>query len=772
MANGRSASGGSERRRDATVTRADPAWGKELTIIRYFHENEAIAGKVHDSIPDVLTTVAQRYMGDHPKHSFLFRAYHRGGFRRLADYRYDLNLDRKWSDARAGQYVYVWGKLWSQQDTALNTGLNCYSPVTVYVNGEEIFKSELLQELYPERKTQFPIQVKYGWNDVLLCFVKTEVGFGGIYGTASFKNFPLHFLTPGIDRQGQEGWLYSKPVDEPLTSLPHDGMTEAETGLTWFPRREWTEQELHAGNFGRIFGTAEPAVAYAWTKLDVMVPGTAPVILQGKHTGGLTLFVNDQEVYSGKTSGEFKVELPRKYGAVHLVAKGECLVGEDSWGFEIGGSISEPASSRGWRLTSPHPVAGCADIWLYTGTFTPESAPTAGEIVVTDKVFDNGGTGVYWQVDLPETSVRPYLENTHYGKWNYPLGVTLLGLLQTGQELNRDDYVQYVREHIELSTSFDRYGLWDRDHYGAAGINNQLSAIDSLDDCGSFGSTLLATMASGEIRGGLDTAHRIARYITDEQERLEDGAFYRARGSGEMRHETMWCDDLYMSTPFLIRYGQLTGETSYWDDAINQFLLFRKYLYIPQQQIMSHVYDFVRGRATGIPWGRGNGWVLFSLTELLTILPNDHEKRPELLQFYRDLCQGFLALQGENGLWHQVLNRPDSYEETSCTSMFIYAYARGIREGWLEDFEPYLQAVRKGWEGITRISIDYQGNVYGVCRGSGYSFTALYYRDDLGWNLNDTHGIGIVLLAGIEAHKMNQQLSQVGLPISLTAGQR
>ncbi|WKL03570.1 hypothetical protein Q0F98_08765 [Paenibacillus amylolyticus] len=62
--------------------------------------------------------------------------------------------------------------------------------MTIYVNGEEVFKSELLQELFPERRTQIPISVNYGWNDVLLCFVKTEVGFGSIYGTASFKNFP------------------------------------------------------------------------------------------------------------------------------------------------------------------------------------------------------------------------------------------------------------------------------------------------------------------------------------------------------------------------------------------------------------------------------------------------------------------------------------------------------------------------------------------------------------------------------------------------------
>ncbi|CAM4509016.1 glycoside hydrolase family 88/105 protein [Paenibacillus xylanexedens] len=725
---------------------------------------------MYDSIPDILTTVAQRYIGDHPKHSFLFRAYHQGGFRRLGDYRYDLNLNEKCLEARAGQYVYVWGKLWSEQSTTLNTGLNCYSPVTIYVNGEEVFKSELLQELFPERRTQIPISVNYGWNDVLLCFVKTEVGFGGIYGTASFKNFPLHFLTPGADRQGQEGWLFSEPVDEPVLSLPRDGMTEEETGLSWYPRRGWTDEEQSAGSFARIFGTEQPAVAYAWSRMDVTLPGSKPIILQGRHDGALTLYVDGTEVYSAGSSGNFRVELPRRYGSSDLVAKGEIQALGGSWGFML--EDAERSGSTGWRLKPPHPVAGCSDPWLYTGVFALGAEPSHADIVRTDTVFDDGAQGVYWRVDLPDTHVRPYLENTHYGKWNYPLGVTLLGLLQTGQELGRDDYIQYVRQHIELSTSFDRYGLWDREGYGAAGINNQLSAIDSLDDCGSFGSTLLAAMEFGDIRGGRDTADRIAGYITDEQERLEDGAFYRVRGSGEMRQETMWCDDLYMSTPFLMRYGQLTGDATYWDDAVNQFLMFRKYLYLPEQQIMSHVYDFVRGRATGIPWGRGNGWVLFSLTELLSILPHDHVKRSELLTFYRDLSQGYLALQGENGLWHQVLSRPDSYEETSCTSMFVYAYARGIREGWLEQPEPYLEAVRKGWEGMTRLSIDYKGNIYGVCRGSGYSFTALYYRDDLGWNLNDTHGIGIVLLAGIEVYKMNQQLREAHIDSSVTAAQR
>jgi rhamnogalacturonyl hydrolase YesR len=180
---------------------------------------------------------------------------------------------------------------------------------------------------------------------------------------------------------------------------------------------------------------------------------------------------------------------------------------------------------------------------------------------------------------------------------------------------------------------------------------------------------------------------------------------------------------------------------------------------MPEQEIMSHVYDFKVNKPTEVPWGRGNGWVLFSLAELLNTMQEEHERRPALLAFYRELCAGYARLQGRNGLWHQVLTDPESYEETSCTSMFVYAFARGVRCGWLEDAQPFIDAVRKGWEGLTRIGIDKHGNIYGVCRGSGYSFAARYYKDELSWLLNDTHGIGIVMLAGVEARSMLSSLA-------------
>jgi rhamnogalacturonyl hydrolase YesR len=105
-------------------------------------------------------------------------------------------------------------------------------------------------------------------------------------------------------------------------------------------------------------------------------------------------------------------------------------------------------------------------------------------------------------------------------------------------------------------------------------------------------------------------------------------------------------------------------------------------------------------------------------------------------------------------MWHQVLNLPGSYPETSCTAMFICAFSRGIRKGWLEDL--YREAAEKAWKALERRAIDRDGNVHGVCRGSEFAFNPKYYAEHLLPRLNDTHGIGIVLLAGTEILKLRE----------------
>jgi rhamnogalacturonyl hydrolase YesR len=144
----------------------------------------------------------------------------------------------------------------------------------------------------------------------------------------------------------------------------------------------------------------------------------------------------------------------------------------------------------------------------------------------------------------------------------------------------------------------------------------------------------------------------------------------------------------------------------------------------------------------------------------LEALPVEHPDRPALIQFFNELCDGYAALQGEGGLWHQVLNDANTYQEASCTAMFAYGFARGVRFGWLEQPERYIEASERAWSGLTRTAIDRQGNVHGVCSGSRYAFTAEYYDKDLLTVTNDNHGIGIMMLAGTEVAKMKEHLAR------------
>ena len=249
----------------------------------------------------------------------------------------------------------------------------------------------------------------------------------------------------------------------------------------------------------------------------------------------------------------------------------------------------------------------------------------------------------------------------------------------------------------------------------------------------------------------------VGDYIRFQQERLENGAFYREK-KGEFHQYTVWADDLYMGTLFLMRYSVLKNDGVILDDAVNQFIQFKKLLFMPKIKLMSHVYNLKYGKQTGVPWGRGNGWVLFSLSELMNFLPREHEKYDEIKTFFTELSEGFLNVMDADGMCHQVLDDDESYGEASCTAMCAAAFARGVRLGLLP--EPYAAAAKKAVEALKKYCIDKDGNIYGVCVGSGYSFTREYYKYKLGWNINDTHGTGIVLIALEEVCRMNHELNK------------
>jgi len=153
-----------------------------------------------------------------------------------------------------------------------------------------------------------------------------------------------------------------------------------------------------------------------------------------------------------------------------------------------------------------------------------------------------------------------------------------------------------------------------------------------------------------------------------------------------------------------------------------------------------------------------------AMAELLSVLPENHPGRAEVLKLLRAQARGIADVQSGSGLWHQLLDRQDSYLETSCTAMFTFALARGVNEGWL-NAASYAPVAIAGWNGLsTRISP--QGHVVGTCVGTSYANDAVYYyhrpaRDD-------PHGYGPTLLAGAEMIRLleNPNLRFSGRPTS------
>lgn len=714
---------------------------------RYFPKEESIYNRCRDNVPEIMQVIANRYVGDNPAYPFVLRAFSKDGFKQLKDGRYNLNLDEKYPGAEVGKAATLFSMLWSDEECDLAAAISFRSPTSVYVNGKLKCRSSIEDERYQSNRKIINLPLVKGWNSFLIKTRKSPTGFGCIFGSTSGKWNPLHFMSPFAERYGQGGWIYTALTDaQPdVESISADvTMAEADTGVKWYPVLDWDEGEKEKAVFSRIFGNDHGKAAYGWTRLFIP-QNRCDCVLQGETSGPLAVWNDQQKVFTMENAGFFQFPVTLAHGYHDILV--ESHKGAEAWGFKL--HAMEDDRQIPFRM--PCAINGTQDVWMYLGPFDAPLQLQPEEITKVCRLFENTGRGVYWCLDKPGFRVRPYLENILYAKWHYHLGVTLYGLLRTAKQLGRSDILCYALNHaVECIGMYD-YSLFDREEYGFQYINHQLVEMDALDDCGSFGAAVIALYRETNCENLLPIIEIIADYIKNRQIRTEDGAFRRG-------DETMWADDLYMGTPFLAYYYQLTGKQEYIDDAAAQFLLFKKYLFIPEQCVMSHVYDFRHGTPTFVPWGRGNGWVLFSLSEVLELLPQDHRYRTQLLDFFQELCAGYLKLQGQNGLWHQVLTDPESYEETSCTAMFTYAFAKGVRHGWMSDIQPYINAVYKAWEGLGTVSVDVHGNVYGVCRGSNFSYNPFYYKYDLLPIKNDTHGIGIILLAGDETVKMTEWL--------------
>jgi unsaturated rhamnogalacturonyl hydrolase len=327
---------------------------------------------------------------------------------------------------------------------------------------------------------------------------------------------------------------------------------------------------------------------------------------------------------------------------------------------------------------------------------------------------------------------------------SYEWGVTYSGMLAVAEATGDASFKDYAARRLkfmaEIYPRFKARMTADvRDRRPMRSVVRPMS----LDDSGSMCAAMIKAHRAGvqaDLRPMIDN---YMNYISTGQLRLADGTLAR----GRPEENSLWLDDLYMSVPALAQMGKLTGERRYYDDAVKQILQFAERMFVKEKGLYMH--GWVQGMEPhpAFLWARANGWALMAKVELLEVLPEDHPGRAAVLDLLRAHIRGLAACQSGAGIWNQLLDRPDTYLETSASAMFVYGIARAINRGWI-DSRAYGPMVQLGWNAVTA-KVNTEGQVEGTCVGTGMGFdpTFYYYRPT---SVYAAHGYGPVLLAGAE----------------------
>jgi rhamnogalacturonyl hydrolase YesR len=330
-----------------------------------------------------------------------------------------------------------------------------------------------------------------------------------------------------------------------------------------------------------------------------------------------------------------------------------------------------------------------------------------------------------------------------FNDWTYPMGVVLAGMLLTTEVTGDLRYQQYAIRNLDFI--FDHLDYFRRQAriFGPQPQGyRRLIEMRELDDCGAIGAALVKALAKKQDPRYREAIALVDEHIGKRQKRLADGTLARPRPVPV----ALWVDDAYMSIPFLAQMGALTGERRYFDDAARQVTGMSERLFDAGKGLYDHSWFEDAPNDARFFWGRGAGWMLMAMAELLSVMPADHPDRARVLQQFQRAVQGVASVQGGTGMWRQLLDRTDSYLETSATAMFTFAIARGVNRGWVSP--AYAPVAQTGWRALEqRVRAD--GQIEGICVGTTAAHDAVYYYNRP-TALGAMQGYGPALLAGAE----------------------
>jgi len=655
-------------------------------------------------------------------------------------------------DAKVGDAVYTECNIEIEKDYEL--WINTIGITEVFLNGEKLISSWSEAAESEENNSYVCRSVKLEkskLHNLVIKTVCTEKSFGYKLNIApprcpslwaSFYLVMARTMLPINPLKKEEGIAVS-----PLYTGAKSAKEAYETDYAFMENKVYSfpksEKEDLIYDFEKIYGEGKSAFAYTNAESNGYV--------EIKANSFTKIIINSEKIATLK-KGE-KKKFSTKSADVVLI---KSVRENDGWGFEITDKSGVGMSFLDTDRAENFSFAIC-------GPFYQKGSEALLPIEYADNLLkpfpDGNGKKVFWR--FKKAYLRAYLLSSFAGQWYYATMLSYKGIKDCGEALDNPDYIEYFMNNQSFLADWYDYALYDNEKFGHASFMCSVGDGSLLDHIGTMGVNFIdAYQRTGDERFRY-IIKTLQYQIRNNVTRFDDGTFNRSR------HNTMWADDFYMSCPFLARLYARMGDEESLEDIVKQTLGFVKKLYMPNEKIFSHIYFLDKAVKNSVPWGRGNGWIALGMSEILLHLPKENPAFEIVRSAFADFCEGIAALQDECGLYHQVLNRPQSYLETSCTAMFALAMYRGVQNGWISD--KFIKNADKGLEAILKFCVDKDGVVYGVCMGSSCSMDEKYYFD-LTTIKDDNHGTGIVLTLLCEKIGEVKKSQRVDKPIDTLAG--
>ena len=329
--------------------------------------------------------------------------------------------------------------------------------------------------------------------------------------------------------------------------------------------------------------------------------------------------------------------------------------------------------------------------------------------------------------------------------WEYTNGVPLFAIQKLYERTGNAAYFDYVKQFVDHFVAADgtiNYGTPPTQ----AAKRNDPTIQDTMQPA-----TLLFQVYQATGDPKYLAAMRNARAVFDTIRQSSAGAFWHKPNYARQQ----WLDAIYMSEPFLTRYGALYADEAAPGDsetcfemATTQIKLLDAAAFNPRKRLHYHgwngdeAHDWTLNittpdgkqlgcglcavgklpplpgtRVSPILWSRSIAWYLAGIVDVLEYLPRDHADRGKLAHIVRNIAEGLRTYQDPaTGLWFQVIDAMDgpapaeggypgegvqaqpNWRETSASAIFVYSLAKAARLGLIGP--EYLHVAKKGWAGV------------------------------------------------------------------------